>query len=88
MPPGGGHKRLREFLMGGCKRLETEIARIYVCSLCHWAVAASACVSSGLAVLGAAEAVVNRDCANLRSLAVPLGSCRKRLREFLLGSLC
>ena len=27
-------------------------------------------------------------CANLRSLAVPLGGCRERLCEFLVGSLC
>ena len=34
------------------------------------------------------QVVGNWDCANLRSLALPLDGCRKRLREFLLGSLC
>ena len=32
--------------------------------------------------------VGNGACANLRSVAVPLGGCRERLCEFLIGSLC
>ena len=32
--------------------------------------------------------VGNGACAHLRSLAVPLGRCRERLCEFLVGSLC
>ena len=34
---------------GGCKWSETELALIYVRSLCRWAVAANVCVSFSLA---------------------------------------
>ena len=69
-----------------CKWLETELALIYVRSLCRWAVAANACVSFLLA--RCVQMVGNGACANLRSLAVPLGGCRERLCEFFVGSLC
>ena len=55
-------ERLPEFFLGslcyrggGCKRSETAIARIYVRSLCRWAVApALVCVFRWLAAIGAA----------------------------------
>ena len=83
----GWKLRLREFTFarcarGSCKRLETATARIYVRSLCCWAVARTlACVFSVLAVL---QTVGNCDCANLRSLAVPLGGCVKACVSFFL----
>ena len=55
VPLGGCRERLCEFFLwvrcarGGCKWLETELALIYVRSLCRWAVAANACVSFLLA---------------------------------------
>ena len=56
---------------GGCKWSETELALIYVRSLCCWAVARTLVgVFSWLARLGAArlQVVGNGACANLRSL--------------------
>ena len=69
--------------MGGCKRWETEIARIYVRSLCHWAVAPTlAWFFSGIAVLGAVASCWNWVCANLGSnlLCCDIGK-REKQRE-------
>ena len=59
VPLGGCAKACVNFFLarcarGGCKWSETELALIYVRSLCRWAVARKlACIFSWLAVLGA-----------------------------------
>ena len=60
VPLGGCAKACVSFFLprcarGGCKWLDTELALIYVRSLCRWAVARKlAFIFSWLAVLGAA----------------------------------
>ena len=85
-------RRLRERLAccarGGCKRSETAMARIYVCSLCRLAVARERLreIFLGLLCPGRLQAVRNCDCMNLRSLAaVPLGGCANACVSFSLA---
>ena len=71
---------------GGCKWLETELALIYVRSLCRWAVAASACVSFLWA--HCARGGCKWSETELALIYVRLGGCRERLCVFFVGSLC
>ena len=96
VPLGGCRERLCvSFLWarcarGGCKGSETELALIYVRSLCRWAVAANACVSFWLvrcARGGCKGSETELALIYVRSLcrwAVAANACV----NFLFGSLC